>query len=73
MTENSRLLNAAQAIVKSSGLTQNQFAESIGMDRQRISELMKKNNLRGTLIIEQIFMGYHKREFLKFLEAISKS
>ena len=72
MSEQSRLLSAAQSIVKASGLTQNEFALSVGTDRQRISEILKKENLRGTEIIEKIFMRYHKQEFLEFLEKISK-
>ena len=64
----SKFLKAAQQAIRESGLTHEQLATEVGTERQRISELMNKDNLRGTLILEKVLSYLKKEEFENLVE-----
>lgn len=59
----SKLLKAAQVAIASSGMTHEQIAKAVGTERQRIGELMNKEDIRGTLILEKVLELLKEKEF----------
>jgi transcriptional regulator with XRE-family HTH domain len=59
----SKFLKAAQEAIRSSGMTHEQLAKEVGTERQRISELMNKDDLRGTVILEKVLSYLKKEDF----------
>lgn len=61
---NSKLLNACQKAISESGMTHKEIAEILGVQRERITELVGKTEpLRGTTLVEKVLSHFKPKEF----------
>ena len=58
----SYLLERAQHLIDESGLSRLEIAKKLKVKTQRVDELMQKTSLRGTSLIEKIFVEFEEKK-----------